>query len=127
MLLAGRTVDAYVATLPDWQAELVGELRRIMRAAAPEATEALKWAQPVYERNGPFAWIKGHRDHVNIGFWRGIELADPEGLLDGEGERMRHLGLRDGDPVPEATLIAWIREAVELNERLGDPTRRGGA
>ncbi|MGZ6260712.1 MAG: DUF1801 domain-containing protein, partial [Candidatus Limnocylindrales bacterium] len=59
--------------------------------------------------------------------WRGIELADPEGLLDGEGERMRHLGLRDGDPVPEATLIAWIREAVELNERLGDPTRRGGA
>jgi hypothetical protein len=40
---------------------------------------------------------------------------------------MRHIGLRDGDPVPEATLIAWIREAVELNERLGDPTRRGGA
>jgi len=44
---AGKTVDDYVAGLGGWQAEAVAELRRIVRQAAPEAVESIKWGQPV--------------------------------------------------------------------------------
>jgi len=48
-MAAERTVDAYVAALPDGQREIAEAVRRLVRSAAPEAREAFKWAQPVFE------------------------------------------------------------------------------
>jgi hypothetical protein len=36
--------------------------------------------------------------HVNVGFFRGAELSDPNGLLQGTGKFMRHVKLRPGAP-----------------------------
>ena len=86
-------VDQYVAGLPADHAAIVTELRGIVKKAAPKATETFKWAQPVYEANGPMIWIKAFTNYVNIGFWRGTEMQDKNGLLEGDGERMRHVKL----------------------------------
>jgi len=83
----GKTVDEYIAGLDGWRADAVTQLREIVREAAPEASEAVKWAQPVYESNGPFCYIKAFKNHVNIGFWRGVDLDDPHVLLQGDGEK----------------------------------------
>ena len=40
-----------------------------------------------------FCYIAAHRDHVNLGFYYGAELPDPEGLLQGPGKRLRHIPL----------------------------------
>ena len=81
-----KTVDAYIASLEAWQAEIVSGVRQIVLKAAPEAKEAIKWAQPIYSSNGPFAYIKAFKNSVNFGFWRGVDLADPQGILEGSGE-----------------------------------------
>ena len=48
----------------------------------------IKWSQPVYEDDfGPFCFMKAHKNHVNIGFWRGAVMNDPENLLEGDGKR----------------------------------------
>jgi hypothetical protein len=120
---SGKTVDGYVAALAGWQAEVVSELRKIVRAAAPKATESIKWAQPVYDYNGPFVWIKAHKSHVNIGFWRGAQLTDPKGLLEGDGDRMRHLKIASPEDINRTALKSFVREAVKLNRTLGDPTK----
>jgi hypothetical protein len=44
-MAAERTVDAYVAALPDGQREIAEAVRRLVRSAAPEAREAFKWAK----------------------------------------------------------------------------------
>ena len=119
-----RTVEDYIAGLGDWRAETVTELRAIIRTAAPEASETIKWAQPVYEWHGPFAYIKAFPRAVNIGFWRGVDLADPQGLLEGDGTRMRHVKLTAAGHVHSAQLAEWVRQAVALNEASGDPTKR---
>ena len=46
--MADKTVENYIAKLPEGQAELVREVRQIILKAAPEAEESIKWAQPVY-------------------------------------------------------------------------------
>jgi hypothetical protein len=120
--MAAKTIDEYIASLRgDWRAETVSTLRRVVDGAAPSATSTIKWAQPVWESNGPFAYIKAFSRSVNIGFWRGAQLDDPAGRLEGEGDRMKHLSLREGDPVDEAELSAFVRQAVELNRELGSP------
>jgi hypothetical protein len=35
-----------------------------------------------------FGYVGVYRAHVNVGFFRGAELADPRGLLEGTGKRM---------------------------------------
>jgi hypothetical protein len=73
-----KTVDGYIAGLEGWQAEIVSALRQLILDAAPDATESIKWSQPVYEDNGPFCHIKVFKNNVNFGFWRGAELPDPK-------------------------------------------------
>ena len=51
--MAEKTVDEYIATLDGWKAEVVSRVRVIIKEAAPEAQEKYRWAQPVYEVNGP--------------------------------------------------------------------------
>ena len=119
----GKAVDAYVAQLEIWQAEIVSEVRKIILAAVPKAEEAIKWAQPVYSVNGPFAYIKAFKSSVNFGFWRGVDIDDPGGLLQGSGEKMRHVKLTNLDDVDQQAFTNFVQQAVKLNLNKGDPTK----
>lgn len=120
--MAAKTIDEYIDSLGgDWRADVVTELRRVVDGAAPEAASGIKWAQPVWESNGPFAYIKAFSRSVNIGFWRGAQLDDPAGILEGEGDRMKHVSFREGDEIQSAELSAFVRQAVALNRELGSP------
>jgi hypothetical protein len=122
--MAAKTIDEYIESLGgDWRAATVDELRRVVDAAAPDAKASIKWAQPVWELDGPFAYVKAFGRSVNIGFWRGVQLDDPDAILEGEGDRMKHLTLHDGDTIPSDALAGFVRQAVELNHELGSPAR----
>ena len=120
--MAAKTVDEYVAGVGGWQAEAITAIRQIVREAAPKASESIKWAQPVYEENGPFAWIKAYKSYVNFGFWRGSQLTDPKGLLEGDGDRMRHVKIGSVADVNQPALKKFVREAAKLNREKGNPT-----
>ena len=64
-----------------------------------------------------FAYVGAFTSHVNVGFFQGASLADPAGLLQGTGKRMRHVKLRWGEPVNETALHALIL-AAHRNMRL---------
>ena len=121
---ADKTVDGYIASLGDWRGQVVQDVSEVIRAAAPGARESIKWAQPVWASNGPFAYVKAFPRAVNVGFWRGVDLDDPDGLLTGDGDRMRHIKLTSPSQVKPEVLAAWVRQAVALNAGKGDPTRR---
>jgi hypothetical protein len=123
LAVAGKTVDAYVAALRPAQRHIVEEIRKIVHSAAPEATEAYKWAEPVFESNGPFAWVKAHSNHVTFGFWRGVELDAGRGVLETSGSKMAHVKLRDVSDIDRSALTTLVRDAVRLNREKGDPTR----
>ncbi len=118
-----KTVDQYVTDLPPEQQAIVAQLRQIVKTAAPDAKEAFKWSQPVYEFNGPFAYIKAFRAQVNFGFWRGAQLSDPDHLLVGDGERMKHVKLRSPNDIQQEAFTRFVQEAVKLNRTQGDPTK----
>lgn len=118
-----RTVEGYIEGLEGWQRETMARLRKIIVKAAPSATEAVKWSQPVFESNGPFAYLKEHSKTVNFGFWRGVDISDPKGVLEGSGEKMRHVKLSGPDDIDEKLFADFVVQAVALNESKGDPTK----
>lgn len=100
------------------------QVRRLFRAsrdrvleAAPEANElvydaynAVAAAYSFSERlKDGFCHVAAYTSHVNLGFHRGAELPDPEGLLEGSGVRIRHVKIRalaDLDRPGVRTLVA---------------------
>lgn len=120
----GVTVDDYARDLTGWKKEVVEKLRKIVKEVAPNATESIRWGQPVFELNGPFAWIKAFTKHVGYGFWRGTELPDPARVLEGDGDRMRHVKIHAPISIPFEALRQLIRDAIEANLAKGDPTKR---
>src|SRR3954453_18275879 len=125
--MAVMTVEEYLAALDEPRRSTAVRLREVVRGAAPEARESIKWAQPVYELNGPFAAIQAFPKHVTLTFWRGAllsEKADRTGLLEGDSKRMRHIRFSSPDEIGEPELAALVAAAVALNAEFGDPTMR---
>jgi len=41
-----------------------------------------------------YAYIAPQRNYVNLGFYHGVALKDPAGLLEGAGKRLRHIKIK---------------------------------
>jgi uncharacterized protein YdhG (YjbR/CyaY superfamily) len=57
------SVDAYLATVPADERRALERLRRIIKAAAPKATEGISYRMPMYKHRGllvAFAAFKNH-------------------------------------------------------------------
>ena len=106
-----------------WQAGVIANLIELVSGTVPKVSCSIKWDQPVFELNGPLAFIKLGTEHVTFGFWRGAELTDPAGLLEGR-ERMRHLKIGADEAFDRSRVVGFVREAAALNLKLGDPTKR---
>ena len=119
------SLEEYVARLQPAQAAVVRVLCDVIRGVAPAARESIKWAQPVWEVNGPVCSVKAFKNYTNINFWRGAALAecrDPDHLLRGEGGQMRHIRVATVDEIRAEQIQNLVRSAIELNERFGNPT-----
>jgi len=85
-----------------WMEEHSGELGAIarhwfnvMRERGDDIRELLHDGHPTAcVGEAAFVYLKAFTAHVNVGFFRGAELADPSGLLEGTGNYMRHVKLR---------------------------------
>ena len=115
--------DAYVAALTGWRRACVEDLRAAVRKAAT-LEEVIKWGHLVYFSNGPVLLIRAEEERVLFGFWRGQRLQEIEPRLKGGGKyEMATLELREGISIKPAVARRLAKEAVALNESIGDPTK----
>ena len=100
----------------------------VMRSCGGDVRELLHDGHPTVCVNGAaFAYVNAFRAHVNVGFFRGAELADPEGLLEGTGRLMRHVKLRPAEAVDATALRGLIRTAyADIKRRLEAETDVSG-
>ena len=109
--------------LHDQSGELGAIARRwfeLMRGCGDEVRELLHDGQPTAcVGDAAFAYVDAFRAHVNVGFFRGAEIADPEGLLEGTGKFMRHVKLSPDRDVDATALMKLIETAyTDMKGRL---------
>ena len=92
----------------------------VMRKCGSDVRELLHDGHPTACVNdAAFAYVNAFKAHVNVGFFRGAEIADPEGLLEGIGKFMRHVKLKPGSDVDASALKRLIDTAyTDMGERL---------
>ena len=101
--------------LDDHQGELGATARhwfQVMRSRGDEVREVLHDGCPVACLGDvPFAYVNVFTSHVNVGFFQGAGLRDPDRLLQGAGKRMRHVKLRPETSIDAASLSKLIDAA----------------
>ncbi|WP_051685949.1 DUF1801 domain-containing protein [Rheinheimera texasensis] len=105
--------------IDDWFAAkpaLLGDIARhwfgVLRQCGPDVQELLHDHHPTAcVGTAAFAEVNVFTAHVNVGFFLGALLPDPQGLLQGTGKFMRHVKLRPGEPVDAAALLQLIQSA----------------
>ena len=92
----------------------------VMRARGDDVRELLHDGHPTAcVEDAAFAYVNAFTAHVNVGFFRGAELADPAQLLEGTGKYMRHVKLRPESAVDATALIKLVDVAyTDMNGRL---------
>jgi hypothetical protein len=84
----------------------------VIRDSGDEVRELLHDGHPTAcVGDAAFAYVNAFTAHVNVGFFRGAELPDPKGILEGSGKVMRHVKLSPEREVDWAALTMLIRAA----------------
>src|SRR5438874_2923476 len=69
----------------------------VMRDCGDDVRELLHDGHPTAcVCDAAFGYVNAFKAHVNVGFFRGAEIAYPEGLLEGTGKFVRQVRLRLG-------------------------------
>jgi uncharacterized protein YdhG (YjbR/CyaY superfamily) len=63
---AARTVDDYLAALPDRERAVLQKLRETIRSAAPEAEEVISYRIPLYKHHGHLVGFAAFRNHCSL-------------------------------------------------------------
>ena len=92
----------------------------VMRGCGDDVRELLHDGHPTAcVGDAAFAYVNAFKAHVNVGFFRGAEIADPERLLEGTGRFMRHVKLRPESDVDARALMTLIETAyTDMKRRL---------
>jgi hypothetical protein len=59
-----------------------------------------------------YAYIGPYTKYVNLGFYHGVALEDPAGLLDGAGKRLRHINITSLSDVGKKELRSLLKAAL---------------
>jgi hypothetical protein len=119
-----QSVDEKIRSLGDWRGAMLARLRRLIREADPDVTEAVKWRKPsnpsgvpVWEHHGMVCTGETYKDKVKLTFAKGASLDDPAGLFNAslDGGTRRAIDFGEGDEIDEQAFKALIREAVARN------------
>jgi len=116
------TFEDVVAAAPQHAATLA-KLRELAAQVHPDAVEtasrrerSISWGFGGGKQTHWYAYAMPHRAHVNLGFFHGTRLPDPEGLLTGTGKSLRHVKISTPDGV-EAPAIRALMIAAHDERR----------
>ena len=108
-------VQAYVAAMPGWKRDVGRRLDALITRAVPGVRKAVKWNSPFYgmEDQGWFASFHCFTRYVKVTFFRGASLRPvPPG--ESKQKDVRYLDIHEDDPIDEARLVAWVKQASRL-------------
>ncbi len=112
-------VDAYIAKSADFARPILEHLRKVVRQAAPDIEETIKWGVPYFQRNGMVCGMAAFKQHCAFVFWNGKLVFDGNDAPGKDAtQAMGQFGriTRLSDLPPGKVIIGYVKKAVALDE-----------
>jgi hypothetical protein len=106
-------IDAWLASRPAPLGAIAQRWFSVMRGCGDDVRERLHDGHPTAcIGEAAFAYVDVFTSHVNVGFFQGAALADPDRLLEGTGRFMRHVKLKPDAAFRDVALLRLIESAA---------------
>lgn len=107
------------ASFTDWKSDqsvknkkLITALTKLIQKTVPQFSTMVKWGQGCWVlEDRPKVFIHCEDDHVQLGFYAGTKMKDPQKLLIGKGKHVRHVKIftpKDIKPKEFSELVAQV-------------------
>jgi hypothetical protein len=108
-------VQAYIAAMPGWKHDVGRRLDALIVRTVPHVRKAVRWNTPFYGIEGRGWFIAFHcmTKYLKVTFFRGSSLR-PVPPVDSKVPEVRYVHIHEDEPIEEALLTSWIRQASEL-------------
>jgi uncharacterized protein YdhG (YjbR/CyaY superfamily) len=113
---AAKTVDEYLAALPEKERAVLQELRGTIRSAAPQAEEVISYRIPLYRHHGHLVGFAAFKNHLSLFVTNsavGDQFAKELEPYKVEGTTIR---FSVDNPLPPALVKKIVKSRVAENE-----------
>ena len=111
---AARDVDAYIAAAPKEARPKLVQLRKLVKAVAPEALESISYAMPYYKYHGALVGFAAFKNH--IGFYVGTLVQQHTRELEGYEITRGAVRFPLDKPLPVAIIKKLLKERIVTNK-----------
>ena len=108
-------VQAYIAAMPGWKRDVGRRLDALIARTVPDVRRAVRWNSPFYGVDGQGWFLAFHcfTKYVKVTFLRGAAL-QPVPPGPSKDKHVRYLDIREDEPIDEALVASWIKQASKL-------------
>jgi uncharacterized protein YdeI (YjbR/CyaY-like superfamily) len=116
-----KAIDDYINKSADFAKPILAHIRELVHNTCPDVEEKMKWSFPHFDYKGEMMCsMAAFKQHATFGFWKAPLMKDPVLAATAKSEvAMGHLGRLASlkDLPPDKKLVAWIKEAMALNDK----------
>jgi len=123
MLLTQKTHQAIMGEIEEYISKQIPEVQGIIKTIRnlilkdfPKLKEQISWNCLCFKDKNIILSLSPEEGYVRIDFHYGLELEDPESLLQGEVEKLKHIKVADLSLLHREQLNKWIEESIKLNK-----------
>lgn len=102
-------ITAYISEAAADQIAILEQLRELIHESVEETTEAIKWGFPVFGKTKDYTYFRTTKKHVTFGFYNIDQLEDPDGLLEGSGNTLRHIKIKKLEDINQPLIKKWLK------------------
>ena len=115
--ISPKTVDEYLAGVPEPARSTLNKIRATIRSAAPaEATEGISYGMPAFKYKGPLIWFAAFSDHCSL-FPTAAVIEAFKNELKGFSTSKGTIHFTTDKPLPAALVKKLVRARVAQKER----------
>ena len=109
-------IEEYISKqIPEVQG-IIKTIRNLILKDFPKLKEQISWNCLCFKDKNIILSLSPEEGYVRIDFHYGLELEDPESLLQGEVEKLKHIKVADLSLLHREQLNKWIEESIKLNK-----------
>lgn len=110
-----KTVDDYLAALPEEARATLEKIRKTIKTVAPKATEVISYQVPMYKHHGMLVGFAAFKDHCSL-FPGSKAIATHKNELKAYETSKGTIRFPVGKPLPAALLKKLVKSCIAENE-----------
>ena len=106
-------VTEYIDNAQGEQIETLEILRDLIHSSVSDVKEEIKWGFPVFAKKEDFTYLRFSKKHITLGFYNIDKIEDPDNVLEGSGNTLKHIKIKNKTDFDEKLVSKWLKSIAE--------------